>query len=90
MRTDEGNGPEDFVVTKMLRELLAETTYEITKWFQRGFRGSCGSPISWWIVKPVFLRNIAHMLVTANELSSVVVHMLNDTREPEGGRRCTW
>ena len=51
MHTDSANGPEDMIVTEMLKEL---PMYEITKCFQRRCRGECCSPTSWQIVKGVF------------------------------------
>ena len=37
----QGKSPRIFVVTEMPREWPVETIYEITGWFQRGFRGEC-------------------------------------------------
>ena len=35
MQQDTANGPEDIIDAEILKELLIETIYEITKGFQR-------------------------------------------------------
>ena len=46
VRPDEANDSVD-IVTEMLKELSMETIFVFTKWFQRRFRGECGSVASW-------------------------------------------
>ena len=46
MQLDMANAPVDIVVTVMLKELPIVSTYEITKWFQRRFRG--GTVHNWF------------------------------------------
>ena len=51
MQPDRADGLEDMTVAEMLKELLADTMYEFTQWFERRFRGGCEAPSSWMIVK---------------------------------------
>ena len=50
------NGPEDAVVNEMIEQLPREKIYGITEDFQELFVVKVEAPISWKIVKPVFLR----------------------------------
>ena len=43
MKLDTANGPEDIIVTEMLKGLPIGLNFVITKWFQRTFRGDCDS-----------------------------------------------
>ena len=53
-RSENGvNGPEDAVVSEMIKQLLQEKTYIITKCFQERFMGHMEAPCSWRIVKLV-------------------------------------
>ena len=49
------SGPGDSVVAEMIKELLQEKVYEITRCFQARFMGQEGAPGSWGPVKYVFL-----------------------------------
>ena len=48
------NGPEDAVVSEMIKPLPQEKIHIITKYFQERFMGQVEAPSSWMIVKIVF------------------------------------
>ena len=50
------NGPEDAVVSEMIKQLPLEKVYVSTKCFQERFLGQMEAPRSWKIVKLVCLR----------------------------------
>ena len=50
------NGPEDAIVSEMIKTLPMEKIYMKTKCFQERFLGRMESPSSWKVVKRVFLR----------------------------------
>ena len=56
MSDNKVNGPEDTVVSEMIKQLLLEKIYTITKFFQERFMGQMEAPSSWKVVKLVFLR----------------------------------
>ena len=56
MSENKGNGPEDAVVSEMIKQLPLEKIYTVTKCFQERFMGQMEAPSSWKIVKLVFLR----------------------------------
>ena len=70
MQPDKATGAEDIVVTEMLKELLIESIFENTKWFQSRCRRECDAPPSWEIVQLVFLRKPDASAPTSNILSS--------------------
>ena len=49
-------GPEDAVVSEMIKQLPLVKIYIITRCFQERFLGQMEAPNSWKIVKLVFLR----------------------------------
>ena len=51
MSDNEVNGPEDAVVSEMIKQLLQEKMYIITKCFQERFMGLTDARSSWKIVK---------------------------------------
>ena len=50
------NGPEDAIVSEMIKRLPMEKIYTFTKCFQGRFLGQMKSPSSWTVVKQVLLR----------------------------------
>ena len=50
------HGPEDAVVSEMIKQLPLEKIYTITRCFQERFMHQMEAPSSWKIVKLVFLR----------------------------------
>ena len=50
------NGPEDAIVSEMIKRLPMEKIYTLTKCFQGRFLGQMESPSSWKVVKLVLLR----------------------------------
>ena len=50
------NGPEDAIVSEMIKRSPMEKIYTKTKCFQERVLGRMGSPSSWKVVKLVFLR----------------------------------
>ena len=52
------NGPEDAIVSEMIKRLPMEKICTITRCFQERFLGLVGSPSSWKVVKLVFLRKL--------------------------------
>ena len=53
---NEVNGPEDAVVSDMIKQLPQEKIYIIRKCFQERFMGQTEAPSSWKVVNLVFLR----------------------------------
>ena len=49
MPPDKANGHQDITVADMMNEFFNQTINEITKWFQRRFRGECEAPSPWTI-----------------------------------------
>ena len=47
MSEDKVNGPEDAVVSEMIKKLPLEKIYTITKCFQERFMGSVEEPSPW-------------------------------------------
>ena len=56
MCEDKVNGPEDAVVSEMIKQLLLEKIYIVTKYFQERFMGQMKASSSWKIVKLMFFR----------------------------------
>ena len=56
MSENKVNGPEDAVVSEMIKQLALEKIYTITKCFQECFMDQMEAPSSWKILKLVFLR----------------------------------
>ena len=56
MSDNRVNGPEDAVVSQMIKQLLLGKIHLITRCFQERFMGQMEAPSSWKIVKLVFLR----------------------------------
>ena len=56
MADNKVNGPDDAVVSEMIKQLPWEKIYTITRWFQERFMGQMEAPSSWNIVRLVFLR----------------------------------
>ena len=56
MSQNKVNGPEDAVVSEMIKQLPQEKVYIMLKCFQERFMGQMEAPSSWKIVKLVFLR----------------------------------
>ena len=56
MSDNKVKGPEDTVVSEMIKQLLYEEIYIITKCFQESFMVQMEAPSSWKIVRLVFLR----------------------------------
>ena len=54
MSENKVNGPEDAVVSEMIKQLHQEEIYIITKCFQQSFMGQMKAPSSWKIAKLVF------------------------------------
>ena len=52
------NGPEDAIVSEMIKKLPMEKICTKTKCFQEHFLGQMESPSSWKVVKLVFLRKL--------------------------------
>ena len=57
MSDNKVNGPEDAVVSEMIKQLPLEKICKIMQCFQERFMGQMEAPSSWKIVKLVFLRN---------------------------------
>ena len=53
---NKANGPEDAVVSEMIKKLQLEKIYTVARCYQERFMGLMESPSSWKIVKLVFLR----------------------------------
>ena len=58
MSENKVNGPEDAVVSEMIKQFPMEKIYTITKCFQERFMDQMEAPSSWKIVKLVFLRKL--------------------------------
>ena len=58
MSDNKVNGPEDAATSEMIKQLLLEKIYAITKCFQERFMGQMEAPNSWKIVKLVSLTKI--------------------------------
>ena len=56
MSDNKVNGPEDVVVSEMIKILPLEKIFPIVRCFQDRFMGQMDAPVSWKIVKLVFLR----------------------------------
>ena len=56
MSENKVNGPDDVIVSEMIKQLPQEKIYEVTMCFQQRFMGKMEAPNSWKIVKLVFLR----------------------------------
>ena len=54
MSENKVNGPEDAVVSEMIKKLPLEQIYILTKYFQERFMDQMEAPSSWKIVKLVF------------------------------------
>ena len=94
---NEVNGPEDAIVSEMIKTLPLEKIYAIAKYFQEPFMGLMESPSSWKIVKLVFLgkpdaapkkgirsyRAIAPTSVMSKWYASCIILRLEREREPE-------
>ena len=52
------NGPEDAIVSEMIKKLPMQKNYTIARCLQERFMGLMESPSSWKIVKLVFLRKL--------------------------------
>ena len=50
------NGPEDAIVSEMIKNMPMEKIYTIARWVQERTMGQMESPNSWKVVKLVFLR----------------------------------
>ena len=55
---NKANGPEDAIVSEMIKRLPMEKIYTITRCFQESFTTLMESPRSWRTVKLVFLRKL--------------------------------
>ena len=90
-------GPEDAVVSEMIKQLSFEKIHITTRCFQERFVGEMEAPSSWKIVVWVFLREpdaepkkgtrsyraIAFTLVMSKWLASCIILRLEQEREPE-------
>ena len=56
MSDNKVNGPEDAIVSEMIKKLLVDKIYTIARCFQERLMDQMESPSSWKIVKLVFLR----------------------------------
>ena len=56
MSENKVNGPEDAVVSEMIKQLPLEKIYIIKRCFQERLMGKMEAPSSWKIVKLVFSR----------------------------------
>ena len=54
MSENKVNGPDDVIVSEMIKQLPQEKIYEVTRCFQQRFMGKMEAPNSWKIVKLVF------------------------------------
>ena len=91
MQQDKVHRPEEITLVEKLKELPKETMYGIAQGIQCGFNVECDAPMSWSVVKLVFLRKpdasaakggaIVLVSVMATWCSSVVVQLLKDTRK---------
>ena len=52
------NGPENTIVSEMIKKLPMESIYTIATCFQERFMGQMESPSSWKVVKFVFLKKL--------------------------------
>ena len=91
------NGPEDAIVSVMIKRLPMDKIYIKTKCFQERFLGRMESPSSWKVVKLVFLRKtdaaptkgirsyraIALTSVMSKWYASCVLLRLEKEKEPE-------
>ena len=56
MPENKVSGPEDSIVSEMIKKFPQEKIYEITRGFQERFMELNDAPSSWRIVKLIFLR----------------------------------
>ena len=91
------NGPEDTIVSEMIKKLPLEKIYNIPRCFQERFMGLMESPSSWKILKLVFLRKrdavpkkeirscraIALTSVMSKWYASCIILRLEREKEPE-------
>ena len=63
------NGPEDAIVSEMVKRLPMEKIYTVTKCFQERFLGQMESPSSWKVVKLVFLRKPVQPRLQGSEVT---------------------
>ena len=54
MSENKVNGPDDVIVSEMIKQLPQEKVYEVTRCFQQRFMGKMDATNSWKIVKLVF------------------------------------
>ena len=90
------NGPEDAIVSEMIKKLPVEKIYTFARCFQERFMGQMESPSSWKVVKLVFLkkpdagptkgirshRTIALTSVMSKWYASCVLLRLEKEKEP--------
>ena len=95
------NGPEDAVVSEMIKMLPLEKIYTLARCFQDRSMGQMDAPGSWKIVKFVFLRKedaerkkgirsyraIALSSVVSKRCASCVVMRMEKEKEPETWKR---
>ena len=101
MADNKVNGPEDAVVSEMIKEVPLEKIYTITRCFQERFMGQMEAPSSWKIVILVFLRKpdaepkkgirsyraIALTSVMSEWFASCIKLRLEPEREPENWKK---
>ena len=97
MSENNVNGPEDAMVSEMIKQLPLKKTYTIWKCFQERFMDQMESPSSWKIVKLVFFRKpdaepkkgfrsyraIALTSVMSKWYASCILLRLEKGKEPE-------
>ena len=97
MSENKVNGPEDVVVSEMIKQLPQEKIYEVTRCFQQRCMGQMDAPNSWKIVKLVFLRKpdaapkkgiksyraIALTSVMSKWYATCLIQLLEKEKEPE-------
>ena len=97
MSENKVNGPEDVVVSEMIKQLLQEKIYEVPRCFQHRSMGQMDAPNSWKIVKLVFLRKldaapkksinsyraIALTSVMSKWYATCLIQLLEKEKEPE-------
>ena len=97
MSDNKVNGPEDAVVSEMIKQLPFREDLYNHECFQERFEGQMEAPSSWKIVKLIFLRKpdaepkkgnrsykaIAHTSVFSKSYASCIILRLEQEREPK-------
>ena len=99
MSDNKVNGPEDAIVSEMIKQLPLEKINTITRCFQERFKGQMEAPSSRKIVKLIFLRNQmqnqrkgseATGPLRSHQLFEVVCILHYSFPRAGKGRKCTW